>query len=262
MGTGWRVFKQFVKSSLVRELEFRANFFAKILQNIVWMVFFLLIVKVVYLNTNSVAGWEEGGAYLLSATCFLMLSIVNGLFTYNLIELPEKVRKGTLDFDLVKPIDAQLLISIRKIRFDEIGTFIVGVVMVILGCKMSGYVPTTLEVVFYVMLCVCSIVIFYSFSLMLMTLAIWLVRVDNLWVLSDSIFTIARFPLDIFGGRAARILTFVLPLAFISSIPSKALLGQVELTLACWGVGWAISFAFAARWFFKFALSHYTSASS
>lgn len=262
MGQSFRVFRQFIRSSFTRELEFRGNFIAKILQNIIWMLFFLLILKVVYLNTGVVAGWKEGDAYILSATCFLMLSIVNGFFTYNLIEIPEKVRKGTLDFDLVKPIDTQLLVSIRKVRFDEIGTFLVGIVMVMLGTKMGGHVPSAWNVFSYLFLIPCAIVIFYNFSLMLMTLGIWLVRVDNLWVLSDSIFVIARFPLDIFGPTATRVLTFFVPLAFISTVPSQALLGRLAPEMALWGIGWAAAFALGGRAFFRFALRHYTSASS
>ena len=43
MGRYWKIYRTFFTSSLARELEFRANFFAKVLQNGVWIFFFLMI---------------------------------------------------------------------------------------------------------------------------------------------------------------------------------------------------------------------------
>ena len=76
----WNVYKTFFTSSLVRELEFRANFFAKIFQNLVWIFFFVMILLVVYGNTDSIAGWDRGDAFVLAATCFLMNALVMAFF--------------------------------------------------------------------------------------------------------------------------------------------------------------------------------------
>lgn len=232
------------------------------LQNIVWMSFFLLVLKVIYSNTDSVAGWSEGESYVLAATVFLMSSIVAGLFESNLMEIPEKVRKGTLDFDIVKPVDSQFLVSIRKFNFDQVGTMAVGVLMVVVGLSMGGHTPNIVNIITYLLMVAGSIAIFYSFLLMLMTTGIWLVRVDNLWVLGDSVFTIARFPIDIFHATLRRMLTYGIPLAFIASEPARALLGGREPYFAAFSLLWGAAFLIASRGFWRFALRHYTSASS
>jgi ABC-2 type transport system permease protein len=257
-----RIYAGFVRTSLNRELEFRANFFAKVGENVVWMVFFLLILQVVYMNADSIAGWSKGDGYILAATCFLLLAIVNAIFAHGLVELPDKVRKGTLDFDLVKPIDIQFLLTLRKFNFSEIGTLTVGLVVVFVGAGMSGHAPSFSNVAAYLGMLLCSITIFYSFNLVMMTTSIWLVRVDNLWVLGHTVFDIARFPLDIFGTRLRSLLTYYIPLAFIATMPAKALLGTLDLITAAVGVIWAVCFFLFARSFLRFALGHYTSASS
>jgi ABC-2 type transport system permease protein len=251
-----------MRSSFQRELEFRANFWAKVFQNILWMGFFLLILKVIYRNTTSVAGWSEGDSYILAATCFLMHGIVTAFFATNLQEIPEKVRKGTLDFDIVKPLDTQFLVSIRKFNFDEVGTLGVGIAMVSIGLAMAGHSPTPIQALIYLFMVACSICIFYSFVLMLMTLGIWLVRVDNLWVLGDSIFTVARFPIDIYQAPLKRFLTYGVPLALIATEPSRALLGGRQPSFALLALAWALAFLLISRLFWRFALSRYTSASS
>ena len=89
----WRIYKVFLSSSLARELEFRANFIAKFFQNLIWVSLFLLVLLVVYSNTDSVAGWNESEGYILASTTFLM-SAFFGLFFRSLMEIPEHVERG------------------------------------------------------------------------------------------------------------------------------------------------------------------------
>lgn len=243
-------------------MEFRINFIGKLAQNVIWMGFFVLMILVIYSNVESVAGWTRGDAYVLAATSFLLLSVVNMLFTFNLLEIPQKVRQGTLDFDLVKPLDTQFLVSVRKFNFDEIGTLFAGIGMAILGVSLSGHHPSGMEIIEYIFLLLCAMSIFYSFDLTLMTLAVWLVRVENLWALSDQILGLTRVPIDVYAPPWRRLLTFYIPLAFLASVPAKALIGEGNITLVLWGVVWALGSLIASRFFFLFAMKRYHSASS
>jgi ABC-2 type transport system permease protein len=257
----WNVYRTFFTSSLVRELEFRANFFAKIAQNLVWIFFFLMILLVVYRNTNSIAGWSRGDAFVLAATCFLMNALVQ-MFFFSLHEIPTHVRQGTLDFVLTKPIDTQFWISSRRFNFDQIGTFMAGVAMIVVGVVQAGVSPSLLSWLAYVILTLCATIIFYSFNLMLMTTGIWLVRVDNLWVLGESIMQVARYPMDIYGAALQRVFVYMVPLAFIATVPARQLVRGFDATTLALGLAWAAGFFLIARLFWRFALRFYTSASS
>ncbi|HRF59351.1 MAG TPA: ABC-2 family transporter protein [Fimbriimonadaceae bacterium] len=261
MGRYLRIYKTFFSSSLARELEFRANFFAKVLQNLVWIGFFLLIILVVYRNADSVAGWTRGEAFVLAATCFLMNAMV-GAFFMSLQEIPEQVRRGTLDFVITKPIDTQFWVSARRFNFDQIGTLVAGIAMVAVGVVQAGLVPSAPQWIAYLVLLAASTAIFYAFNLALMTLGIWLVRVDNLWVLGETVMQVARFPIDIYSLGVQRVLTYFLPLAFIATIPARQLAKGFDLQMLGLGVLWALVALGASRWFWNFALRHYSSASS
>lgn len=257
----WRIYRTFFVSSLARELEFRANFFAKILRNGIWVLFFVLILLVIYRNTDSIAGWSRGDSFVLAATCFFM----NALFSstcMSLMEIPEQIRRGTLDFVITKPVDTQFWVSTRKFNFDEIGTLIAGIVMIVLGTVMSGHAPGPIQWLSYAVLLVASVTIYYSFNLMLMTTGIWLIRVDNLWVLGESVMQIARYPLEIYQRGLQRFFIFAVPLAFIATVPARQLVRGFEPAMLLLGITWAIAFFLGARWFWNFALQHYGSASS
>lgn len=257
----WQIYRTFLVSSFARELEFRANFFAKILQNAIWMVFFVLILLVVYRNTNSVAGWSRGDSFVLAATIFMMTSIGTAIFM-SLTEIPQHVRQGTLDFVVTKPIDSQFWISTRRFNFDKIGTMVAGIALMAVGLSQAKAHPGIAEWSAFSILLLASLGIYYAVSLMLMTTGVWLVRVDNLWVMIETATDVARFPVDIYGLNIRRLLTFALPLAFIATIPASQLIHGANWGMVALGSVWALVFCVLARMFWKFAMRHYTSASS
>ncbi|MBS1722234.1 MAG: ABC-2 family transporter protein [Armatimonadetes bacterium] len=261
MSRYWRVYKLFWTSSLQRELEFRANFIAKIFQNLVWIVFFLTIVLVIYSNTDSVAGWNRGDAFVLAATVFLLGSASTAFF-FSLMEIPEQVRRGTLDFVVTKPIDSQFWVSLRRFNFDQIGAIIAGLTMLVFGVVTSHHSVTLVGVVFFAVLFCAAVVLYNSFVTMLMTLGIWLVRVDNLWVLGETVQQIARYPIDMYRPGVKLLLTYYLPLAFIATIPASQLVREPDLRSVAIGVAWAIGLFIVARRYWRFAMVHYSSASS
>jgi ABC-2 type transport system permease protein len=261
MARYWRIYRTFFVSSFARELEFRANFFAKVAQNLVWTVFFVMILLVIYRNTNTVAGWSRGDAFILAATCFLMNALVGALFL-SLQEIPEQVRRGTLDFVITRPIDTQFWVSTRKFNFDQVGSLFAGGVMVGYGIVSDKIHPDIQQWAAYSLLLFASLAIFYSFYLVLMTTGIWLVRVDNLWVLGDSVMQVARYPIDIYNFGLQRAFTFIVPLAFVATIPARQLVRHFDLTMVGLGLVWAAASVVISRLFWNFALTKYGSASS
>lgn len=261
MSRYWRIYRKFFTSSLQRELEFRANFIAKVFQNCVWIVFFLLIVLVIYRNTDSVAGWNRGEAFVLAATVFLMESVSRTFFN-SLIEIPEQVRKGTLDFVVTKPIDSQFWVTVRRFNFDQIGSIIAGAFMLGYGVATSPMHPGPINWLAYTLLFLASIVLYNSFMTLLMTVGIWLVRVDNLWVLGETVQQVSRYPIDIFQPNVRLFLTYYLPLAFIASVPASQLVKGANLSMVGVGLVWAVVFFLACRAFWNYAMRHYSSASS
>lgn len=255
------MYRSFFVSSFARELEFKANLIAKIGQNVLWIVFFLLILFVVYGRTNSVAGWGKGDALVLGASVFLMNAFFNAFF-FSLQEIPQQVRLGTMDYVVTKPIDTQFWVSTRRFNFDQIGTLFAGCVMLAVGIRLSHAAPDVRDWSAFLVLIASATAIFYAFNLALMTTAIWLVRVDNLWVLGESLVGVARYPVDIYGAGLQRFLTFVVPLAFLATVPARELVKGFDFQAVLVGAAWGLATLVLARLFWRKAMRCYTSASS
>jgi ABC-2 type transport system permease protein len=245
----------------VRELEFRANFIAKIVQNMVWVGWFLMVLLVVYRNTDSVAGWGRGEGFILGSSTFL-LSAVFGLFFRSMLEIPELIRRGTLDFVLTKPVDSQFWASTRRFNFDQIGSFIAGSLMLWYGIGQFGRPIEAVQWFGFGVLFFCALAIFYSKNAIFMITSVWFVRVDNLWVLSETSLDVSRFPIDIFGASIQRALVYFIPLAFLATMPARQLVRGFDPAMLMLGVFWGTLAIVVSRAFWLFALRAYNSASS
>ncbi len=109
---------------------------------------------------------------------------------------------------------------------------------------------------------VAGAIIVYSFWLILATTAFWLVRVENILVIFQSVYEAGRWPVSIYPGWLRFALTFLVPVAFAITVPAQALAGR--LTLAVLGGAWAFAVVLfaAARLFWRIGVRHYSGASS
>jgi ABC-2 type transport system permease protein len=104
--------------------------------------------------------------------------------------------------------------------------------------------------------------VLYSIAILVVSIAFFAVRVDNLLYLFQSIFDVARWPTSIFRGGLAIVFTYVLPLALMTTYPALALLGRLSLQTALGAVASTLLFAAFARLVWRLSIAKYTSASS
>ena len=67
--------------------------------------------------------WDKYQFFVFIATSMFINSIVQMFFMTNAEEFSELIRTGGLDFALLKPIDTQFLISLRKIEWSSLANF-------------------------------------------------------------------------------------------------------------------------------------------
>lgn len=258
-----RLYRVFARNNLVRELEFRANFWAKVFTNVGWLVSFVLFLKIIFTNTDAVGTWTEGQIFLLFGTFILVRSLMDILFTQNLSKIPELVRMGTMDFVLTKPVPSLFYVSARYLSLDEIGSFFGAVGVLGYSVRLLHLVPTIAQVGAWLVLVLLGLVTLYAIQLLLMTLSFWLIRIDNLSALTDTVVFIARYPPDIFPALMRFFVSFVIPLAFVAAVPASVLLGKSDALPALLASALiAATFLLLANGFWRYATRSYTSASS
>ena len=105
-------------------------------------------------------------------------------------------------------------------------------------------------------------VIVYSFWLIFASLSFWLVRVENLLEIFQSMYQAGRWPISLYPGWLRFALTFIVPVAFATSVPAEALTGRLGSSTLLGAVALAILLFSVARLVWRLGLRRYSGASA
>ena len=155
-------------------------------------------------------------------------SIVQMFFMTNADEFSELIRTGGLDFALLKPIDTQFLISLRRIEWASLANFVVAAVLMAYALpRVEGFTLTVWQVVLYPVYVLAGVGILYSLTIVLAAASVWLGRNTSIYDFWFYITTFSRYPMEIYqgpiGGWLRRVFTFVLPILIVVNVPARML---------------------------------------
>src|SRR6266568_1200341 len=219
-----------VRASTAVAMQYRLDFLAEGALALFWTGWSLVPLLVVFGNRKGVAGWSFEEA---------------------------------LVFVLLKPADAQFLVSTQKFQPWRAADVVGGLVVFAVAFHRLGRVPTPGHVATAVLLIGYAALIIYSLWILVISAAFFVVKVDNLSFLFVSIFDAARWPSDVFRGVLRAVFTFVVPLAIMTTFPARALLGKDFGPLdGIAALAGAVAFAGFARLVWLRSIGRYTSASS
>lgn len=257
-----RVWLSSTKASLVREMEFRGNFFAGLVRQLIWVSIFILMVEVMFNNTQSLAGWDRSEVLLLLALSRIIEGLMGSLFIKNLMKLPQLVQEGKFDFHLVKPLPVQFYTAFRSASLDNLANIVAGLVLLIYASAIAQINILSLAWLWLIIMSISGMVIYYSLLIIAASLVFVLDRLEFLWGFNILISEPLTVPFDIFPRGARFSLTYLLPLAFIVYVPAQAVTGRLSLFTALVALFAAVIVLFLANLAWSAGLRRYSSASS
>ncbi|ACL63786.1 protein of unknown function DUF990 [Anaeromyxobacter dehalogenans 2CP-1] len=250
------------RASAAVAMQYRVEFLVEGALALFWTGWSLVPLLVVYGSRDAVAGWSFDEALVVMGWFTLMKGVLEGAVNPSLTTVVEHIRKGTLDFVLLKPADAQFLVSTAKFEPWRIIDVLGGLVIFAVAFHRMGRAPAPGGVLAACLLFAAATVILYSLWIIVVAAAFFVVKVDNLSFLFVSIYDAARWPASVFRGALRVIFTFVVPLAVMTTFPAEALLGRLAAPRALLIAAGAVAFAGLARAVWLRSISRYTSASS
>jgi ABC-2 type transport system permease protein len=252
--------------TLNRELAFRGNFLVKISVEVLWLAIMVAFYKTVFARTSHVAGWSESEYFFFVGCYFAINGLTECLFLDNFNEFAELVRTGDLDFLLLRPIDEQFLVSLRKIDWGTAPNVLMGAMLMMIALWQNGWEFSLLRVLTFLVTFTCATAIAYSFMLVLTTLSVWMVRNQSLMEMWWLFSSVARYPREIFAGKWAAPLgtffTYAVPILVVSNVPANVMVRALRPESVAFCVVASTVLLYLSRQFFHYALRSYRSASS
>ena len=229
--------------------------FAKLLRFGFFLSFLFFLVR----GTQSLAGYSSQQAIFFFMT-FNVVDIVSQFLFREVYRFRPQVVSGEFDLVLVKPMSSlfrALLGGADVMDLITIPPLLAAVYLV--GSYLS---PTTAQIIFYIALILNGLLISAAFHIAVISFGIITLEIDHAIMIYRDLTNLGRFPVDIYKQPLQGVLTYLVPVGIMITLPAKALMGLVS------PIGVLLSFALGATSlllslrFWKFALTKYTSASS
>lgn len=256
----WKVLRLFWTTAIAAELEYRLNFFIASLSSLTNLIGSIFGLFLFYGNGYTFQGWSWFEAMLVLGIFTLLQGFSTAFLVPNLNRIVDQVQQGTLDFVLLKPISSQFWLSLRMVSPWGLPDLFFGFILMLyaggqLNLSIINYLSSIVPIVF-------GLMILYSLWFMLGATSIWFVKIYNVTEVLRGLLEAGRYPMVAYPAAYRFFFTFVVPVAFLTTIPAEAMLGRSN---APWLLGAGIlatSLLVISKLFWQFALRFYTSASS
>lgn len=252
----------FARLSVQEAVAYRVDFATHLFTSLAEFLSELMGLWIIFSNTRSLAGWNAWEILALLGVFRIMSGTIALLIAPNMRLIMQDVREGTLDFVLIKPVNSQFFVSVRRVVIWRLFDIVLGIgIAAVAGAKLSAAVSAGRAAMFMLLLSA-GVTIIYSFWLVLATCAFWFTRINNIEMVFWNVFEAGRYPVDIYRPGVRWALTYVVPLAFLVTFPARALIGRLEAGNVAASLALAGAALAGASWFWRYGLRHYSGASA
>lgn len=256
-----RLLSLFWSTAIAAEMEYRLNFVFALLTSIINLIGGLYGIWLVFRARQSLGGWSWPEALLVFGCYTILKGLTTTFLNPNLSKIVQLVQSGGLDFVLLKPVDAQFWLSFRTLSLWGLPDLLLGLGIIVFAQRELG--PPAIEAALVASLIfIAGTLTLYGLWFILATCSIWFVRVANVTEVLRHLMEAGRFPVSAYPASWQLIFSVIVPVAFMTSLPVEALLGRAAWSKVALAFSLALVSVTISRWFWRFAISSYTSASS
>ena len=251
-----------LRLSALAALEYRVGFWSDGVVSVLWGLIGVAPLLVALDHRPDVAGWSAWELMVLTG-CFMVVSgIYSALVQPALVKSMEHIRRGTLDFLLLRPADPLVLCLTAEFMPWGLLESFVGGALVVVSLVVLGVAPSVGDLGGALVVFVAGIVALYALGILALAVSFRALRLHNITTLFETLLDFARWPAGVFTGPLKAIFTFLIPFAVMTTQPAQGLLGRLDAGGIATAVATSLVLLSVARVAWVRALRSYTSASS
>tara|TARA_Y100001968_G_scaffold333927_1_gene401227 strand:+ start:16076 stop:16864 length:789 start_codon:yes stop_codon:yes gene_type:complete len=257
-----KTLRTFWSTAIASQLEYQLNFIIEILAMIGTLTGSIFTLSLFFNQGQSLGGWTWKEALIIQGVYTFLDGITNTWLRPNLTEIVNYIREGTLDFVLLKPINSQFWVSFRTLSPSGLPEIFLGFTVIIWSLVNIGKSISYSNILFFITMLLASVFILYSVWFLIAATSIWFVKTWNATEVLRALLASGRYPISAFPSTLRFVFIFIIPIGFLTTVPSEIILGKSGAIMVYLGIFVAFIFFTLSKVFWDFALSHYTSASS
>jgi len=250
-----------MKYKLSRSMIYSLNFWIAFFVDFLLFIFQILAFASIYRFIDTINGWTLHQMFIFIGTFSIVDSICMGTWFFGLLSMPEKIRTGTLDIMIVKPMDTQFYITCDSFNPGSLFGIITGSLMVSYGMVNGGFSVSPTRIAGYILLVLMMNMLMYSLFLLVRTTAFFFIKIDALTQAEESLVEFAfRIPGTAFKGISKFIFMVFIPYGLIATVPTEFITNLLDMKEWTAVISITAFFFIVSRLFFKLGLSRYSSA--
>ncbi len=247
--------------SLRRVLAHRVNLAFDVALAVFTLAGALAAVQLVYTQTSSLAGWSKPAMFVLVGTFQLMGGVRSAFVDPNLGWFAERIRDGRMDLFLLQPAPSLFLASLGSHAPLALTQVALGAGVVGLGLVELGTLPSAVSFAAWLVLLAVGVGVTWALGVLLACLAFWAPRLQ-LDVMYGAAWELARYPVDIYRRPMRFVLTYLFPMAVITTLPTSALIEGPSLVSVLVTAAAGLGVVLLAGRVWTLGLRRYTGATS
>jgi len=257
-----RLFGCFLRFSISRAMEFRVDFFFRIVMDITFYAVNILFFEVIFLHTPLLGGWDAAQMRVFIG-CFLLVDALSmTLFANNLWMLSTYINRGDLDYYLVRPVSSLFFLSLRDFAANSFLNLLMAGGILVWGLAGLGEPLSVGGLILLLVLLVNGTYLRYCVRMLTIIPAFWLHAGQGLEIVFFHLARLVDRPHRIFTGAVRVLLTTLLPFSLMASVPAALFLDGFRFDLFALIVGMTLGFTLLLRVLWQRGLRAYASASS
>jgi ABC-2 type transport system permease protein len=252
----------FFRIGAMNELQYRVNFFLQLFQSSLAIVLGLVSLWLIFSHTSSLHGWSAAQLLIVMGVFTMMGGLIQTSIQPNMTRLMGEIQQGTLDYALVKPVDAQLVCSVREVEIWQSVDIFTGLIILIFGVVRLQSQIGLREVLAFVLVLALGALMVYCFWMILTSFAFWVTNMWHLVELFQGVYNAGRYPVVIYPGWLRYGLTFLVPVAFAVTVPSEALTGRLSGQTLAAAAAFTLALLALTRFIWHLGVKRYSGASA
>jgi ABC-2 type transport system permease protein len=208
--------------------EYRVDLVSGTLVSTLWLGIAVAPMLVVSTHAQVAQGWTLPRLLFLSAIWYLLDAVLWMVIVTNHRRLEHEITHGTLDVVLLRPVNSLLLCTLGTIYVQDTPKAVLALALGAGAIVVGGGPPSVLAAVATAVAVVCACVLLWAAGVLVTYKALTHVRFDATFAIG-AVHNLARVPTPLYGPVLHLVMTVVVPVTFLTTVPAQLFYGTASL---------------------------------
>ncbi|HML23813.1 MAG TPA: ABC-2 family transporter protein [Aggregatilinea sp.] len=259
-----RLVWKFLRASVQQEIAYPVNFVISLAYGLINLAGGVIGIEVLFGQVDDVRGWTFASTLAILGV-YMTIGALRGLFISPSLDalagMDGDVWTGRLDYVMLRPVDIQFLASVRQWRPFALIDLALGLGVLVAAVTQLDATLSAGRIAAFLALLALGMLVMYSVLLAFAGMIFWSPGFLFGWVF-NGLFQMARYPVSLYPGGVRLVLTWIVPVGVMTTIPAQALTGDLALETALGSLVLAVALFAGATALFRTGVRRYASASS